>query len=309
MKIKESFLDTMGTADGTTKVLPERFAYKKIELEQYTYHENDNLPVIRAIVDNATDVSGEGNNVSCGKPDLLYEMLLLREKLSEKLFDALEKTQYLVNCLSQNQVDMIIKWCQKNGYPYQVEQKQPRKRKLKALANIAEDHYYAQFDLLDFLKDLNEIFCAFKLYQVITDSLSEQDYSTRIMKRQHSSKFTNRELLVFETLIAIEPNDAEKERCKALFFEKYNGRNFAMQLIPDKERMFIIEVQTESLFDAAFYQLALLLDSPKTQIKQCPICKRYFEPARTNQKYCATKDKNGNPTCYAQLYYKRTHPK
>ena len=309
MKIKESFLDTMGTVDGTTKVLPERFAYKKIELEQYTYHENDNLPVIRAIVDNATDVLGEGNNVSCRKPDLLCEMLLLREKLSEKLFDALEKTQYLVNCLCQNQVDMIIKWCQKNGYPYQVEQKPPRKRKLTALANIAEDHYYAQFNLLDFLKDLNEIFCAFKLYQVITDSLSEQDYSIRIMKREHSSKYTNRELLVFETLITKEPNDAEKERCKALLFEKYNGRNFAMQLIPDQERMFVTEVQTKNLFDAAFYQLALLLDSPKTQIKQCPICKRYFEPTRTNQKYCATENEYGKPTCYAQLLYKQRHPK
>ena len=164
------------------------------------------------------------------------------------------------------------------------------------------------------LKQLNEIYSAFRLYQVITDSLPEEDYSTRIAKVKESSPYSLREELEFVPLITRKPSSEveEKEaveRCKALFLEKYNDRIYTMHLIPDRERVFITEVQTENLFDAAFYQLALLLDRPKTQIKQCPLCRRYFQPSRTNQKYCDTKNKNKKPTCYAQLHYKQTRSK
>ena len=117
MKIQEDFLDTMSTLDATTKVLPQRFTYKKYTVQRYTYFEDGDLPLIRAFVDNTIDVKSLETNVHCEKPDLLFEMLLLREKLSNQLFDALANTQYLVNCISQEQVNTIIKWCQKTDIP------------------------------------------------------------------------------------------------------------------------------------------------------------------------------------------------
>lgn len=314
MKIQEDFLDTMSTLDATTKVLPQRFTYKKYTVQRYTYCEDGDLPLIRAFVDNTIDVKNLETNVHCEKPDLLFEMLLLREKLSNQLFDVLANTQYLVNCISQEQVNTIIKWCQKNGYPFQIDQKPQRKNKFKEMTSIVEDFYCVQFDLLEFLKELNEIYSAFKLYQVMTDDLSEEDYSIRIAKVKESSSSSLRKELKFVPLITRKPSsEVEKkeavERCKSLFLEKYNDRSFNMHLIPDRERVFITEVQTDNLFDAAFYQLALLLDRPKTQIKQCPLCRRYFQPSRTNQKYCDTKNENKKPTCYAQLHYKQTHSK
>lgn len=313
MKTTEVYLDAISTADGTSKVLSNQFAYKKIYAEEYSYIEINNLPFIRASFNCSTARDNVAEIIRCKKPNLLHEMLTLKESLSDQLFEALEKTQFLVNCLSQSQVNMIIDWCQKNGYPFPVDQKPQRKSKLKELEKIVGNSYYAQFDLLAFLKNLREIFDAFKLYQAIASELTAEDYPIRIMKRQTNSK-TPAEQLEFVQLLAKKPNSSEDRnkfigKCKELFLEKYAERTYTMHLVPDEKRLLVTEVQTENLFDAAFYQLALLLDSPRTQIKQCPICKRYFEPTRTNQKYCATENEYGKPTCYAQLLYKQRHPK
>ena len=88
-----------------------------------------------------------------------------------------------------------------------------------------------------------------------------------------------------------------------LFESKYQEITYTTQIsIKDDIHL---EVKTENLFDAAFYQLANLLDSPESQIKICPICKNYFETQNAKQKYCLSLNKNGKRTCYSQKSYKR----
>ena len=90
---------------------------------------------------------------------------------------------------------------------------------------------------------------------------------------------------------------------RKLFEIKYQEITYTNQIsIKDDIHL---EVKTENLFDAAFYQLARLLDSPESQIKICPICKNYFEAKNAKQKYCLTKNSKGQRTCYAQKFYKR----
>ena len=38
-----------------------------------------------------------------------------------------------------------------------------------------------------------------------------------------------------------------------------------------------IETMANDLFDAAFYQLAMLMDEPSKELRICPLCNQYFE--------------------------------
>ena len=81
------------------------------------------------------------------------------------------------------------------------------------------------------------------------------------------------------------------------FEYKYNNIRLENQISFQNGLHF--QTKANSLFDAAFFQLVLLLYDNEKELRICPLCKEYFEPEHANQKYC----KSG--TCYPQKEYKR----
>ena len=96
-------------------------------------------------------------------------------------------------------------------------------------------------------------------------------------------------------------SDLTSTNCKALFENMYKDISYINRIVFDSDIHW--KVTAESLFDAAFYQLVVLLIEPNHEIGICPVCHEYFKLKRKNRKYCY------KGSCYPQLANKRKNSK
>ena len=256
-------------SSGNLKRFTGKLYYDKVRLNNYKWYGKDDSMRIYATYHYDLDIDCFVDTLLCNTPDLLLEMLTLREKLSDSIFDVLDKVKFGFK-ISDNDLKLICNWCKKNGFPEHIDSES--KIKNKKLFSLKEPKQIS-FSVADFLNRLNDVYKAFLLYKKIIEnpckSPSIQNDKMKFESAFQSIVFTNKICFGKEIFLAVKAND---------------------------------------LFDAAFYQLANMLYLPEEQIAICPICHRFFIRKNANQKYCHnTKVVNGieRRTCYAQKMYKR----
>lgn len=295
-KIKADIEKITTNENGSLKRLPSDFFYDEIKFNDYEVHGTSKHQMICATYDCNSDLHIFTEIILCHTPNLLLQMLDLKGKLSNTPFEWLGK-QYSKEFISDKDLNLIIKWCKKNGYPFKPTVQKTNNLKFSLL--IQSDYKNTiGFYVWDFIYHLNEIYCAFLLYLMITKQgkLPKETVYISLPPEIDNTDWRERKFVKLQ-------NIKDDNYYSKLFESKYQEITYTTQIsIKDDIHL---EVKTENLFDAAFYQLANLLDSPESQIKICPICKNYFETQNAKQKYCLSLNKNGKRTCYSQKSYKR----
>ena len=253
----------------------------------------------------------------------LVGLLNLRLKLSDNLFNEITDINRLLydmpvvinemasKTIPDKDINFIIKWCVKNGYPYSLDNKSlayystgvSKKSNTEieyTLKNtLIKPNIEYKFSLWEFLIDLH-ILC---LVFILMNETINPDYNIcGNLKTQYSSYITRYEkeerldliTKIFSNvrLVAV-PNFSDIKNEQPL--EVYKKTNYEPMLF-----------YAENAFDLALYIAYLSTRSEYKPIKLCPCCFEYFVPTRQNQKYCYIGRKNNRGgKCYPQLVYKR----
>lgn len=271
--------------DGTIIRLPNDFYYDKISFDDYKYENG----VITLKISYDTSISSYTTLIKSQKPELLIKMLTLREKLSPSLFTSPTKLLFGDNKISEQDVSRIIKWCKTNGYPFDISKEiESHSKATNSLHSLLKADTYISFAVVSFICQLNEVYCLFIMYKYLVGLIDRLPANLYTKGKNENKKG------IYEF---VKLNELSKNECKELFEYKYQNIVFQNTISFINGTHF--DVKTHNLFDAAFYQLALMLSGDKKELKICPLCNEYFVPDHARQKYCKS------PWCYPQKMYKR----
>ena len=104
-------------SSGNLKHFTGKLYYDKVRLNNYKWYGKDDSMRIYAIYHYDLDIDCFVDTLLCNTPDLLLEMLTLREKLSDSIFDVLDKVKFGFK-ISDNDLKLICNWCKKKGFPF-----------------------------------------------------------------------------------------------------------------------------------------------------------------------------------------------
>lgn len=307
--------------DGTNlKKLPSKFKYKKVDLSTYHCSKTGGLYGLQTIYATYSYNQSLSTFITfkeCDTPRLLVDTLSLISKLQNefenppkskkktakeanekekpkeektKYFTSPQKIFYFDKDLRPKAVNYIITWCKKYGFPFSPEIS--NKRASRSLFQGNEPDNHISFLVAELLYELYRLYSAFRLYQRITGNVEFGDSNTVIFNpvkdpKWPTMRFTTERLGGLTT-----------DQCNKRFTEIYQERQYSCHItISDGGAH--SEIIANSVLDAAYYQLAMLLNESERVLKKCPICHEYFEPTHARQKYCS------NPKCNPQKAYKR----
>ncbi len=283
--------ETFYNKNGNLKRLPSDFYYKKFIFEDYQFTKADSQFIIYSKFDYDTDIQTFSTEEKSQTTKLLISMLELKDTLPTKIFDNPTNILLCDEIIDDNTAYQIIKWCKTNGFPFADDntlKKDTSRIKTKKLFSSLKPDKYVSFKLSDFIFQLNEIYSAFYMYRFINSYDNKIDFVI-YTKDPLINSFGKNSFINLKNL--------SKNECTKLFEYKYQNIKFENQISFENEPHFIIKAQ--NLFDAAFYQLALLLYNKEREIRICALCHEYFEPKDPRQKYCDPKK------CYPQKAYKK----
>ena len=166
-------------------------------------------------------------------------------------------------------------------HTYGVPPRSKRKPLFRPPEPAKKGFHRLSFRMIDFLKELEDLYRTFVLYQIVT---GDADASA---ERMYPGK--------------------DREACRELIQQRYKAITYTNQIHFEQEEMHLT-VHAATLFEAAYYQMAQLLYKPGERVGCCPVCQVYFQKKSVRQKYCNRKklvDGIEKPVCYAQLAYKR----
>lgn len=287
---KTNIEETFYNENGNLKRLPSDFYYKKLIFDDYQFRRENGQFIIYAKIDYEIDLQTFSMKEKSKTPELLMRMLRLRDSLPKKIFETPTNIILCDELLNDDIANNIIKWCKLNGFPFVVDtilKNSTSKIKSKKIFNTIKPDKYISFKLSDFIFQLNEIYSAFYMYRIINGYTDKIDFPI-YTKNPLTNTFGKNSFVNLKEL--------EKSECTELFEYKYQNIKYENHISFIGEPHFIIQAQ--NLFDAAFYQLALLLYNKEKEIRICALCHEYFEPKDPRQKYCKV-------TCYSQKAYKR----
>ena len=313
------------------KRLSDKLQYKKITVDSYYCKPSgslDNVQTIGATYDYEKDFGELISLCLCDTTGLLTSLLTLTSKLQEVFKNTnvvrdnklakfrklsseeqiqkqveedpeyFEKMAYFTypkkifefyNDIPEAAVNLIISWCKRNGFPFMplVE----KKRKNRPLLKEYKPKNHISFLVPEFLYELYKLYTAFRLYEKIVGITEHGDHNASIFIPVESA---NKLIPFFKTKTI---GEMTIEECQQYFAGMYEERQYScyVEFCDGKSYTTII---ANSVFDAAYYQLVMLLNDCGTRLIKCPLCHDFFEPSHARQKYC------GNPYCNPQAAYK-----
>lgn len=313
-------LSPLQNAKNDLKKLPKEFSYTKYAFKKYESACSDGKVSIYAVADTNDERKSISKNIVCKDYDLLCSMLSLRKEIRSVFESAIpirdervnktrkyktiniDRTSDVLNTgikLNPAAIEAIKRWCVRYGYPFAFDAVKYRNSSQQRLLWEHKGHIPAGFMISDFLIHLNEVYYAFQLCRLIAGQI-QPNYLAGEITRIFPSDYRLLSEDDFEDIYLV-PVD----RCMEIFSQKYAERHYRSNIHFDKDNHAHIQMHAENVFDAAYYQLALFLNEPKMQIRQCSMCGQYFEVTDARQKYCKRKNEFGVHTCYAQKAYKR----
>ena len=297
----KSFRNNLTNENGNLLWLPSDFYYDVLKIEfdgrgkssddersddgaHYIYEKMGNMILVEMNLETDTKFLLQKEillqKTECKDVTLLDSMIDLRTKLSDNTF--CEPTKLLDNdseLLTEKEIDSIIKWCSRNGYPFEIPYKELEKtykesekpKKYKLFKIILRDQKSFGFKVGDFLISLNNLYCCYKMYSVLSneiDSIEEQLFL----------------IDAIEPLRNVELHRITIEECKELFEKQYN--KLVMDSYVSTKDGLHIKTKARSLFDAAMYQLALVMYDYEQEIRICKCCGKPFIQKNRRKKYC-----------------------
>lgn len=201
-----------------------------------------------------------------------------------------ERILYFDVAIRPKAIKLITQWCKDYGFPFIPEEYE--KPKVKSLFEGYEPKSHVHFTVSKFLFELYRVYGAFRIYQKLTGNVEQGDDAAIIFTRCKTSKQPMQQVRM-ERLGSL-----SYEECEDRFRDMYLDRKFSCQVsfIDGKAHT---EIIADTVFDAVYYELAMLLNEPERKLKKCPICHTYFEPNHVSRKYCY------NPRCTPQNAFKR----
>lgn len=284
--------ETFYNENGDLKRLPSDFYYTKYAFDTYKFKKENGQFIIYIKFDYETDLQSFSTQIKSNKLDLLINMLELRDKLPKEIFENHNMTFFCDKFLNDSIANQIIKWCETNGFPYASDidlfLNNSLKNKVQNIFENLKPTKYVSFIISDFIVQLNEIYSAFHMYRLINGFTDKIDFHLYTI-----NPFSTSQQINFIDLKKYTDINEYKE----IFESKYKNIKYENKISFVGEPHFIVQFQ--NLFDAAFYQLSLMLYHKEKELRICPVCHKYFEPKNSRVKYC------GSPTCYPQKAYKR----
>lgn len=165
-------------------------------------------------------------------------------------------------------------------------------KKARNLLPGNEPDNYASFQVAELLYELYRLYAAFRLYQRIIGVVEYGDNNTIIFDLVKDAKWPTMRLRT-ERLGTLTPDE-----CRKRFADLYKERQYLCH-ISFSDSKANAQIIANSALDAAYYQLAMLLNDSDRVLKKCPLCHEFFEPNHARQKYCHS------PKCSPQKAYKR----
>ena len=301
-----SFRSILTNENGNLLWLPSDFYYDVIKIEfdgrgkssddersddraHYIYEKMGNMILVEMNLE--IDTKNLSQKTESKDVTLLDSMIDLRTKLSDNTFSEPKMLMLLANnskLLTEKEIDSIIKWCSRNGYPFEIPYKELEKtykesekpRKYELFKKILRDQKRFGFKVSDFLISLNNLYCCYKMYSLLSneiDSIEEQLFL----------------IDAIEPLRYVELHRITIEECKELFEKQYN--KLVMDSYVSTKDGLHIKTKARSLFDAAMYQLALVMYDNEQEVRLCKCCGKPFIQKNRRKKYCET--------CSPQKYY------
>ena len=337
--------------------LPNNFIYENVMLDNYNVSNIDDsyicaeLPMLdlesgRKVVDICPQ------RIKYNDTRIVVKLLNLRKQLSDDLFERFAPIEQLISAqgvrisntsyantqrghhkqyifkkqsnidttINNQDVDSIISWCKRNGYPFSYtiydRFRSPEYKKSYFIDENGQKHvqYYTTMSIYQkFLKPTVEFSCwdfllhlhIFYLSCVFFDKITNAEYK---LSDKDVKGYTNKQ-------------------CERLLNNIYNRIRVKIKLdftntnkAPISE---LISYSADNIFDFALYSLFLFRTLSSQEMKQCLICNNYFIPTTKKQKYCrvkpceigkcddylneppCNKDYCNKRTCYPQLKHKR----
>lgn len=305
--------------EGNHTRLPTEFYYDKISLKNYRIDHTScsNKEITQTYIVTTYEYDSYLRDFTEERlyktSELLTEILNLKESLSNELFDIFGKKSFMHDfIINDNDLNSIINWCKKHGFPFKPYFDESIR--IKQIINDGKPRLKGiRFRILEFLFYLNEIYGAYFLYQIITKQDLQPETFAYISVPQAENSLISRDVEFNRVYSGANDNNylplseikfkkvCSKEdinKCQVLFENKYKELSFTNKISFSNKGMYIT-VKAGNLFDAAFYQLALLLNDPSKTFGTCPLCYQIFPKNHANQKYCF------NTSCYPQKAYKR----
>jgi len=251
--------------NGNLPLLADIVSYPKIELQDYEMSTETVLEIYLggyATIKNKKIIAEE---IMAKEPLLLVSLLNLYESLPEDIFIN-SYIKYLHSPLDEDCIEKIIAWCEKFGYPYEIDTSKEYKQYISPLFGTMSSDAFFWFPVAKFLVDLRDVYKMYSLYDSFKDIDEETDTDKKAIKIKKKDEF-----IKFISTIT--------------FTEKIE--------IGDSVKL---NRKISSLFDVAKYQIVLLYVSGSNDVRQCRNigCNTYFIPKPRNVRYCS------NPKCYKQ---------
>lgn len=280
-----SFRSNLINENGNLLWLPSDFYYDVLKIKfdgrgkscddersddgaHYIYEKMGNMILVE--MNSKTDVKILLHRTKSKKVTLLDSMIDLRTNLRDNTFS--KPTMLLENdstLLTEKEIDSIIKWCSHNGYPFEISNKEFKKPpyKLDLFKKITREQKRFGFKVGDFLISLNNLYCCYKMYSVLTNEIDSIE--------EHLFLIDDTEPFSFIDLYGKTENE-----CKEQFNKQFN--KIALDNSASIENDFV----AKSLFDAALYQLALIMYDKEKEIRICICCGHRFAAENKKKKYC-----------------------
>lgn len=197
--------------------------------------------------------------------------------------------------VNDSDIQKIITWCKKYGYPFTVQSNfvyshmdvdlddEYKTIKYTLRHSLAKPNLRENFWVWEFLLRLQMLYMTFVLYVKLRDKDNLLD-SDKLYFIDYTDEQREELLKKIYSTISIKcvPNFISESN-----FKSYENNNFPINFYAD------------NVFDLAMYSLFVFMSSKRNTLKQCPLCLQLFVPFRNNQKYCNER------SCYPQLAYKR----
>ena len=283
----------------------------------YIYEKMENMILVEMNSETDTNYLLQKNILQKTKSKditLLDSMLKLRTRLKDNTFS--NPTMLLDNdstLLTEEEIDTIIKWCSRNGYPFEIpykefekQNKQKKQKKRNLFEAITRDQKRFGFKVGDFLISLNNLYCCYKMYSVLSnesDSIKEHlfliDDKEPFDSTEQHDKTVDKCKGLFDSpfeKIALPYKDLSDEKLTVDDYKELFKRQFN-KIPQDKSASIDNDYVAQSLFDAALYQLALIMYDDEKEIRICKCCRERFVQKKPRAQYCDKLD------CYPQKHH------
>lgn len=150
----------------------------------------------------------------------------------------------------------------------------------KLFKKIPENKKRVRFSVVDFLVSLNNLYGCFKIYSLLSDKSNSIEEHIFLIDDIEQPRY-------------VELHGITIEECKKLFEKQYN--KLVMDSYVSTKDGLHMKTKARSLFDAAMYQLALVMYDNEQEIRICKCCGKPFILNNRRKKFC--------DTCSPQKYY------